>query len=160
MGERGKTAGQPRKKGRFDFKKLSQGRSVPVGDCGKLVSDDAIVAEVKRPFADMASELSAIDKERFDRISDGHASPDELISIARNPNSPVALQFAVAHTHPSFVEWGLRHDDWRVQAGALTNVSCDPNEVDIEKIDGRAVDAAMVSASLGEVNSQSTLVMH
>jgi hypothetical protein len=160
MGEQGKTADQPRKKGRFDFKNLSQGRSVPVGERGKLVSDAAIITTVKRPFEDMASELSATDKKRFDRISDGYVSPDELISIASDPDSPAALQFAVAHTHPSFIEWGLGHDDWRVQVGALTNISCDINEVDIEKIDGRAMDAAIISASLGEVNSQSILVMH
>ena len=160
MGEEGKTAGQPRDRGRFSFKSLQAGDPVRIDGGEPPASDAVIIAHVKRPFEDMVDTLTSEDRERYNQISDGYAAPEDLISIAEDPDAPVALKFAIARMHPSFVEWGLESDDWRVQAGALTNPLCDINEVDIDRIDGRAMDAKIVSVHIGEVVSQSVLVKH
>ncbi len=125
----------------------------PLGQAPVDIPDDsatnlrnALVAErVVKAFKEMVEDLSPSERAKFMNISSGRVSPEDLADIASNPNAPVGLRYAMAHTpHPALVKLGLEDDDWRVQAGALANVACDPKQVDFMKIDTKAIFAALL----------------
>jgi hypothetical protein len=140
------SAGNGRTSGQFLPKPPLGQAQVEIPDEPATNLRNALVAErVVKSFKGMIEDLSPSDRAKFMNISSGHVSPEDLVAIAGDPNAPAGLRYAMAHTpHPALVKLGLEDEDWRVQAGALANVACDPKQVDFMKIDTRAIFAALL----------------
>jgi len=140
------SAGNGRESGQFAPKPLLTQAPVEIPDESANNLRNALVAErVVKAFKQMVEDLSPSERAKFMDISKGRVSPEDLVAIAGDDNAPVGLRYAMAHTpHPALVKLGLEDEDWRVQAGALSNVACDPKQVDFMKIDTQAIFAALL----------------
>jgi len=115
------------------------------GDSEARVQNALVAIHVQQVFQSMIDELPEEQKSTYDRIVSGQCSPADIVRIAEDPNAPTALRAAIARVPvESLVERGLRDPDWRVQASALSNVACDPEKVDFQKIETEAIFASLI----------------